>query len=203
VVTAKTYPQLSVKRLAPTEIKAQEAIALVLDTFSGEFSRSKENEFIGCISDAIRKEYPTVRIIPPDDFRRVAVPDLTHEGAPSRPWDQLMEEPEFRERIAPTGIRYVILVSGDTQWTGRKVHADWIAAEETWGRESWLKANVWDITRAQRMGEVTVTVAGETGYGALFPLIVIAVAYTETRACNEIGQAVQKFLAGESFSDTQ
>lgn len=140
MVTGKLNAKLSVNRLASTEIKPQEAVALVSDTFSGEFSRSKEKEFTACISDAIRKAHPAVRIVSPDDFRNVAMPGLIHGNVSVLPWEQLMEKPEFREQITPSGIRYVVLLSGDTHGRERKAYSDWIPIASKLGGRATVKS---------------------------------------------------------------
>lgn len=200
VTTVPTRASLLVNRSASTEFVAGESIAFILDNFSGEFSRSKENEFVGCISDALRTAEPTVRIVTPDDFRRAAVPDLARRESPSRPWEELVVEPELRARAGAVGVRYVIFVSGDTQQKGKEF-TDRIAAGTVYYRESWLQAVVWDIVKAQKAGDMTVTVWGKPGYMIVGPLVAVGLAYTETRACDEISKALKKFLAGESLSD--
>ena len=107
-------PEVYVNRLAATAIESGDAVTAVLEEFSGEFSSSKEDKVFSCITEAIREEHPTVRIVPSDGFRHTAFPDLTPEEVSSELLDiaLLVEQPEFQERIAPLGIRYLILVVG-------------------------------------------------------------------------------------------
>jgi len=109
-------PEVYVNRLAATAIESGDAVTAVLEEFSGEFSSSKEDKVFSCITEAIREEHPTVRIVPSDDFRHTAFPDLTPEEVSSELLDiaSLVEQPEFQERIAPLGIRYLILAWGGT-----------------------------------------------------------------------------------------
>jgi len=106
-----------VNRLAATAIESGDAVTAVLEEFSGEFSPSKENKFVTCITKAIREAHPTVRFVPPDEFRQVAFSDLTPENIPPEDWtwDRLAEDPGFQERIAPLDLRYLIVVSGFTK----------------------------------------------------------------------------------------
>jgi len=110
-------PEVWVNRLGATAIESGDAVTAVLEEFSGEFSSSKEDKFVACIRKALRKAHPTVRFIPPDEFRQVAFPDLTPEDTPPEDWtwDRLVEDPGFQQRIAPLGLRYLIPVSGFTK----------------------------------------------------------------------------------------
>ncbi len=109
-------PEVYVNRLAPTEIESHDLVTVVLDESSGTFSLAKEEKLVGCIIEAVHAEHPTVRIVPSDDFRHTAFPDLTPEEVSSELLDiaSLVEQPEFQERIAPLGIRYLILAWGGT-----------------------------------------------------------------------------------------
>jgi len=101
-------------RLAPTEIETHDLVTAVLDESSGKFSLPEGEKVVGCITEAIHEKHPTVRVVPPDEFLRTAFPDLTPEEVSSELLNiaLLVEQPEFQERIAPLGIRYLILAWG-------------------------------------------------------------------------------------------
>jgi len=103
-----------INRLAPTEIESHDLVTAVLDESSGRFSLPEGEKVVGCITGAIHEKHPTVRVVPPDEFRRTAFPDLTPEEVSSELLDLalLVEQPEFQERIAPLGIRYLIMAWG-------------------------------------------------------------------------------------------
>ncbi len=105
-----------INRLAPTEIETHDLVTVVLDESSGRFSLPEGEKVVGCITEAIHEKHPTVRVVPPDEFRRTAFPDLTPEEVSSELLDiaSLVEQPEFQERITPLGIRYLILAWGVT-----------------------------------------------------------------------------------------
>jgi hypothetical protein len=107
-----------IDRLAPMEIESHDLVTVVLDESSGRFllpeGEPEGEKVVGCITEAIHEKHPTVRVVPPDEFRRTAFPDLTPEEVSSELLDiaSLVEQPEFQERIAPLGIRYLILAWG-------------------------------------------------------------------------------------------
>lgn len=201
-----TKAELSQIRKAPTGIGPDEAVAVMLDRFSDEFSLDKEDEFAGCIGTAIRAAYPTLRIVPPHEFRRLALPDLAPEKTPSKPWEELFQDPAFQERIPSLGIRYLISVHGHT--VQQKAWGDifcgsgynWLGCLGlvAWDRQSLVTASVLDLKQGRAAGEARVEVSGRPWLSIFFIFPVGLPAFTETRACSEIGEVVVKFLAGDS-----
>ncbi len=104
------HPDVSVVRAEPTQIESHDAITVVLDTAQPEFSSAKERKFAGCITRAFHEAHPTVRIVPPEEFHQVMPAFSRHQLG--------LDDPAFREQIAPLGIRYLILMYGSTG-TGR------------------------------------------------------------------------------------
>lgn len=110
-------PGVWVTRMEPTQIESHDTIAVFLDAFGYKYrySRGKEKKFVGCITEAIHATCPAVRIVPPDEFRKVAYPGMAPEDIkPIENRSPFVDDPGFKGRIAPLGIRYLIRVSG---WT--------------------------------------------------------------------------------------
>ncbi len=182
-------------RKAPTGIATIEAVTVVLDHSAEEFSLEEEAEITSCISEAMRSAHPTLQIIAPDEFRRTAFPDLVPEEVPPRSWDQLLTDAAFRDRMAPLGIRYLIDV---TVTDGRGVQEQ-VPGGETWEPWTRLEAKVVDLMHAHIVGSVEAVASGESAFGFtpltfIFPVIITS--YPEERACQELGKALVKFLAG-------
>ena len=190
-------------RFTPTDLAPEDAVTVVLSQFSGEFSAAKEAKFVRCITKAIHKAHPTVRIVPADEFRQAAFPDLTPEEIPRGDWtwEQLGEDPAFQQRIAPLGLHYLIAVSGGTtQDLKLRLEGSIAGGALTYmgDRHSRLEATVIDLKQGSTAGrlEVDAYSKGRVGWTILpFPAYVSAP--TETRACSELGEAVTTFLAGE------
>ena len=116
-------PEVYVIRMGPTQIESHDTIAVFLDVFGDEYSRDKEKKFVGCITEAIRETHPAVRIVPPDEYRQAAFPGLAPEDIKPMPMGDLsfVDDPGFKGRIAPLGIRYPIRVSGSTRARQRRL----------------------------------------------------------------------------------
>jgi len=182
--------------MTPKGIVTDEAVAVVLSRFSKKFSLEKENEVAECVGNSIQETHPTVRVLRPDQFRRVAFPNLPSEEVPPQAWEHLLEEPAFRERIAPLGLRYLIVVSGETtedRWLEPTLSALFYAGERT----SRLEALILDVNGGGQVGRVLGHASGRSGW-VILPIPFYFAAATETRACGKIGKGIAKFLAGES-----
>ncbi len=99
-------------RDASTGLAPDTAITVLLDPWE----RSAiffEKRVSGCIQDALEDTHPAVRVIGPGEFRLAAFPELTPEEIPPGDWSwrELTGDPTFRQRIAPLGVRYLIVVS--------------------------------------------------------------------------------------------
>src|SRR5215468_4103277 len=97
-------------------LPAGEAVTVFLNYFGLE-GRAVEGELVGCIRDGIRRAHPELRVVPPDDFRRLAFPDLPPDAAPRSPHylGMLLDNAAFRERIAPLNLHYLIAIGGETR----------------------------------------------------------------------------------------
>lgn len=158
-------------------------------------ARDVEQEIVGCVTNAVRRAHPRLRIVPPDEFRRVAFPDLPHAAAPRSVeyLSVLADHPIFRQRIAPLNLRYVIAVGGAT------AHSDAIgvigvAAIWVWSRHSRLAAAVLDLKQG---GSATIAEATAEGVGtAVWFILPIGVpTRTETHACDDLGRRIAEFLS--------
>jgi len=190
-----TKADMTHTRFTPTDLAPKDAITVIFfdHPWGEEYSAILEERVAGCIRDGLENTHPTVRIVPPEKFRQAAFPGLPPEEIPPGhwPWDQLVDDPAFRERIAPLGLHYLIAVSGGTR-------TDWIYSGGFLGpfftldnrlkRHSRLQATVLDLKQGSKAGGFWVDAYDKVG---------TLIAPTETRACRELGEGVAKFLAGE------
>ena len=200
-------------RLTPTDLAPEDAATVVLDQFSGEFSAAKEAKFVRCITKAIHKAHPTLKIVPPDVFRKAAFPGLTAEEIPQcATWEEVAKDPRFQERIAPLDLRYLIAVTGGTTQNTKFV----IEGVPLYGggmgfmgdigdRRSSVHATVLDLERGKEVGSVDASAYNISRFGWLIlPLpFYVPPPPTEARACEELGEGIAKFLAGEKLPEEE
>ncbi len=68
--------QVHVRGHAPAEVGSDEAIAFVFYREGESVSFFVADSYFNCTSKALRKAYPTTTVIPPQEFRRLATPEL-------------------------------------------------------------------------------------------------------------------------------
>ncbi len=204
--------QVQLTREAPTELVANEAIAFV---FFGTFS-SDENALFSCTSEAVREVSPTVKIIPPHEFRRIAFPDLASDdaltSADKYAFDNIMHGwpggQEQREQLLQAGIRSVIAADAWTtmgspeKWGGCAGNAMGAACLGGiwWDRHSQITAEILDLKEKRQVGTVQAESSGTPWIAVFLWLPIGAPAFTQTGLCGDLGDELAKFLAGESTS---
>ena len=200
-------------RESPTGLGTSEAIAFVFERqFSLEARQLEENDIIECISDAVHEARPTLRIVLPDEFRHRVFPDLASQAAPSTPeyFAMLVDHPTFKERVASLGVRYLIFVAGGTTQTGGPgmgaiggPGAAVLVIAGSWDRRSSLTASVLDLQQGRMAGKLEASASGHPWLLIVFPspLMIGAPAFTESKACEGLGEAVAKFIVGEETLD--
>ena len=174
-ITPTVWDTVWEQRTAPTSLAPGNAVVVVLQDFSGVFSRTKEDEFAGCLRDAILGAYPTVRIVQPEQFRSA----IRAADSGQRSWEELAKDARFKERVASFGLRYLISVSGETRDN---------SIDFRHPRSTSLKASIFDLKQGHRAGDLYASTQAVTIW--LRP-------FTESRACKELGEAVAQFLGGE------
>jgi hypothetical protein len=196
-------------RFTPTDLALKDAITVIqVQSGEQEYSDKLEKKVVGCIKDALEDTHPTVRVVPPEEFRQVAFPDLTPEEIQSGDWEQLLEDPAFRERIAPLGLHYLIAVTGGTTQNTKFV-AEGVPfyggamgfMGDIGDRRSSVHATVLDLERGKEVGSVDASAYNTSGFGwVILPLpLYVPPPPTEARACSELGEGLAKFLAGEKL----
>ncbi len=191
-------------RLAPTDLAPDDAITVIqVQSGDQEDSDEVEGKVLRCIKNTLWDTHRTVRVIPPDEFRRVAFPDLSSaeilSGDASGEWDQLTKDPSLAARITSLGIRYLITVSGGTT-TDSKFRMEgsfnggvyWVE----WDRHSVLRATIIDLRQGRKAGIVDASVSGK-GAWVFPPFPLIFPVATEGPACIRLAEEVIEFLAGE------
>lgn len=189
---------------APARILEGQAVT-VLAPGPGVFGQGDDDSFAECVRGVLHRTSPTLRVIPPQEFRDALFPWFEPGIAPGTPEQLalLLEKPLLQDRIARLGVRYVISVRGLTAQgdakgailCGVSYRGGGCLGFAWMGRESTMSAVVWDLEQPLSPGTVDVTVSGTIFMPAFILPIPIPV-FTETRACAEIAEKLAEFLGG-------
>lgn len=183
---------------------AGESVTVLLNYFGLE-GRAIEGELVGCIRDGIRRAHPALRVVPPDEFRRLAFPDMAPDAAPRSPQylGILLDNATFRERIAPLNLHYLVAIGGEThvKETGGAVAGAapgpggaFLFGAWVWKRDTRLVASILDLKQGGSAAEMNTTARGTAWLVLIQGLPLGAPAFTEAKACAALGNKVARYL---------
>ena len=186
----------------PAQISPGQAIAILTST-----DARLEGDAARCIGEAVSASHPEMEIVTSDQFRQTIFSYRPPKEAAGRDkyFASLVSHPVLKERMISRGIRYLIAVSDavteqsmdNHMFCGGGMGGAGCLGALVWDRKSRMTASVFDITHGQ-VREISASASGRPWLAvvAIFPLGLPS--FTETRACRELGDAVGRFLAGES-----
>ena len=198
--------RLEESRNTSTAIAAGEAVVLLAKPHVEGIS--SEDDFMDCVGNKLAAS-TGIPVRPNDAFVDSMFPWLEPSTAPQRPEGvtKLLARNAVAERVAQSGVRYIIWIDGTTKQTdsggsltctigpagGGCIGFGW------WEKESDYQAVVWDLTTARTAGSVSTNVTGTSALvGVLVPLPFIA--RVQGTACNRLATQLGAFLRGEDPS---
>lgn len=155
-----------------------------------------------CLSDSLLQVHPTLRIVLPDEFRRVVfadqpADDVTFAVPIPESQQKLLATQTFRDRIAPLRLRYLVSV-GEHEYS-RGVHtigeAGFIPISCV--KSLTMSASVLDLKDGREVGGIGIHAAGERGL-VLYAFIPIFFFVETVRGpvYKELGERLGNYLAG-------
>src|SRR5690606_32867734 len=166
-----------------------------------------ESEFLDCIAYRIAGRRKNIKVHPNEEFTDKLFPWFEPGTVPSRAegMQGILSQPGVAERVAATGVRYIVWLDGGTRKTDGGGSLACGAAPGAAGsvgfgwreQASHYEATVWDLKQAKSAGSVGTNVSGTSAIvGASIPLPFIA--HTEQTASTRLGDQLRTFLEGGS-----
>lgn len=197
------------------ELGPQDAVAVLLVRApESQYSRIQESDVTACINSALRKKYPTVRLVAADEVRQSAFAGTEPEAilSDSAFWEEFLAQTETLRRLAPLGLRFLIPVTvveekSPARGVVRTVQGPMlVGVVREWDVWSRMKADILDLAEARKAGTVESTGHGQSYYGVgigyspppIIPLPTANFAQPEGPACRELGNGVRAFFTGEA-----
>jgi hypothetical protein len=189
-------------REMPTQIVKGEAVVILAKPHLE--AAGAEDEFMDCVSHELRNELIVVRSN--NEFVDSMFPWFEPGTAPTKPEAVagLLTRPGVSEKVAESGVRYVVWIDGGTAKTdgggslacGAAPGAAGCIGFGWWEKESDYQATIWDLQQARSAGSVGANVTGTSAIiGAIVPLPFIA--RVQTTACNRMAEQLRSFFSGE------
>ena len=168
-----------------------------------------EDGFMDCVSHNLQDT--TIAVRPNDAFVDSMFPWFEPGTAPSKPEAvaTLLTHPGVSEKVAASGVRYVVWLDGGTSKTdgggslacGAAPGAAGCIGFGWWEKESDYEATIWDLQQARSAGSVGTNVTGTSAIiGAVVPLPFIA--RVQSAACNRMADQLRNFFNGTDSAKT-
>jgi hypothetical protein len=189
-------------------IRANEKISFILDRSTirdVEDAQKIEVKIEGCINKALKKLDPPVQTVSAEIFRKTAFPDMDYLSVPSSPDSimTLLNNPEFKNRINPLGIRYLIVMHSEYSSNVEPVGGCFgggggaaCLAFLIWDNKTKMSACVLDLAKDCNAGEIKAEASGHPWVGIVLIFPMGFPAFSEGPACNALGKQVANFIVG-------
>ena len=190
-------------RELPTQIAAGEAVVILAKPqIEGA---AAADDFMDCVGRGLAAGDRPVPVRDNDAFVDSLFPWFEPATAPARPEavTEVLARPGVSERIASTGVRYLVWLDGATRKTdgggslacGAAPGAAGCVGFGWWEKESDFEAVIWDLKSAKSAGSIGTNVTGTSAIvGAVVPLPFIA--RVEGTACKRLAGQLQSFFQG-------
>jgi hypothetical protein len=173
---------------------------------------SAEDNFMHCISSELaRRGDGAISTRTDEQFTDALFPWFEPGTAPSKPeaLGTLLTRPGVAEKVAASGVRYLVWLDGGTQKTdgggslacGAAPGGAGCIGFGWWENEANYEATIWDLKQAKSAGSVGTNVTGTSAIiGAVVPLPFIA--RVQGTACNRMASQLRTFFTGSDDTET-
>jgi hypothetical protein len=164
-----------------------------------------EDDFMDCVSKGLASGHNALRVQPNNEFVDRLFPWFEPATAPTRAEavGAVLSRPGVGERVAQTGVRYIVWLDGGTHKTdgggslacGAAPGAAGCIGFGWWEKESAYEATIWDLKQGKSAGSVGTNVTGTSAIiGAIVPLPFIA--RVQSAACTRLSDQLRSFFKG-------
>ena len=173
---------------------------------------SAEDQFMHCVASGLagRDRDEAIATRTDEQFTDALFPWFEPGTAPTKPEGvaTLLTRPGLAERVAASGVRYVVWLDGGTQKTdgggslacGASPGVAGCIGFGWWEKEANYEATIWDLKQAKAAGSVGTNVTGTSAViGAVVPLPFIA--RVQGAACDRMASQLRTFFTGSDDNE--
>jgi hypothetical protein len=209
LLTGCMQSRVEESREMPTHIAKGEAVVILAKPQVE--GAGAEDGFMDCVGDELKGGKSSIVVHDNNQFVDKMFPWFEPGTAPAKPEAvaALLSKPGVGEKVAQTGVRYVVWLDGSTQKTdgggsiacGAAPGAAGCIGFGWWEKESAYEATVWDLKQARSAGSVGTNVTGTSAIiGAVVPLPFIA--RVQSAACDRMAAQLRTFFTeGDAPTD--
>lgn len=162
-----------------------------------------EDGFVSCLSDALGSGASGLAMHSEQEFMDELFPwfEPAHAPTHAEALRDLLERPGVAERIAETGVRYLVWIDGTTEIIdGGGNLSCTIGAGGAgcfgfhwWENDSSYEAAIWDLETIEHAGTISTEAVG-TSYMPAIVIPIPLIARTKHAACNGLAKQLRSFL---------
>lgn len=194
-------------KLGKTGIGANESVVVLVNRQNANVEAEKG--FSECLSSQLARGAEGLNVLSAQDFKDELFPWFEPRLRPPRAdgLEQLLLRPGVSERVASTGVRYLIWVDGSTE-VDNKAGSMTCAFSPggggcfgilTWDNNSSYEASIWDLRRGESAGVISADSTGTSVIPALLvPLPFLA--RTKTASCKGLADQIKQFVVKEDVT---
>jgi len=164
-----------------------------------------EEDFMDCVGHQLADAHHNIAIHDNNEFVDKMFPWFEPSTAPGKPeaMSELLARAGVAQRVAESGVRYVVWLDGSTRKTdgggslacGAAPGGAGCIGFGWWQKESAYEATIWDLKQGKSAGSVGTNVTGTSAIvGAIVPLPFIA--RVQATACNRMASQLHSFFTG-------
>ncbi len=181
--------------------------SVVIMARSYHLGNETEDKYINCVEDALARGSRGLRVIPHREFIDSLFPWFEPRTAPAetKGLPKLMQRPGVAEKIAGSGVRYIIWLDGDTERVAGGGSLSCAAGPggggcfgfAWWQNDADYNAAVWDLKGLESAGNVSADVSGTSFLPALVVPIPL-IARARAAACRGLADQLRSFIVDDS-----
>lgn len=165
-----------------------------------------EDGFVSCVGDELASGSSGLDMHGEREFMDDMFPWFEPSHAPTHAsaMRELLERPGVTERIAETGVRYLVWIDGTTQVIdgGGNMSCSVGAGGagcfgfQWWENDSSYEASIWDLETVEHVGTISADAVG-TSYLPAVVVPIPIIARTKNAACNGLAKQIRQFLVAD------
>ena len=165
-----------------------------------------EDGFVSCVGDELASGSNGLEMHGEREFMDDMFPWFEPSHAPTHAsaMRELLQRPGVTERIAETGVRYVVWIDGTTQVIDGGGNMSCTVGAggagcfgfQWWENDSSYEASIWDLETTEHVGTISADAVG-TSYLPAVVVPIPIIARTKNAACNGLARQIRQFLVAD------
>ncbi len=165
-----------------------------------------EDGFVTCLGDELANGSHGLSMHPEREFMDQLFPwfEPSHAPTHSEALRSLLERPGVSDRLAETGVRYLVWIDGTTQIIDGGGNLSCTVGAggagcfgfQWWENDSSYEAAIWDLHTVEHVGTISADAVGTSYLPAVIVPIPI-IARTKNAACNGLARQLREFLVAD------